>query len=265
VPEGPEVRRAADRVERAAAGGPVRLESPLPALVPHLAALGAAGLDRVETHGKAAILRFGDGRGIYVHLQLYGRWRFQRTPPGGGRALRLALHGPRSAAWLLSATDIALLERDELHPFVESLGPDPLHPRTDAAALAATLDRAPRRALGAVLLDQRRIAGLGNYLRADLLWEAELAPTRAWASLDGSERERLLRAILEVPRRSLRSGGVTTPEPWLSALRAAGAARRALRHPAYHRAGRPCHRCAAAIVVGDVGGRSMFWCPGCQA
>jgi endonuclease-8 len=264
VPEGPEVRRAADRVEQVAAGVTLRAETSVPALSEHIEALAEAGLSRVETHGKAAVLRFGDGRGIYVHLQLYGRWRFQRARPRGGRTLRLALHGPRSAAWLFSATDVTLLDRDELHPFVEGLGPDPLHADTDAAVLAASLERSPRRALGAVLLDQHRVAGIGNYLRADLLWEAELAPHRTWASLASAERERLLCALLEVPRRSLRANGVTTPEPWLGALREAGAPRRALRHPAYHRAGRPCLRCGALVLRGDTGGRAMFWCAGCQ-
>jgi endonuclease VIII len=251
-------------VERIAKGVPIGVEATLPWLGPVASGLAASGLTAVETYGKASVLRFGDGRGLYVHLQLYGRWRFGRAAPRTGRALRLALHGPSSSARLYSATDVALLDDGEVHPFVAGLGPDPLHPGTDAAVLAASLARSPRKALGAVLLDQQRIAGLGNYLRAEVLWEAQIAPRRTWASLDRYERDLLLDAIREVPRRSLLSGGRTVPEPFATELRVAGVSRRASRHAVYGRADEPCPRCGARVTRDETGGRAMFACPDCQ-
>lgn len=261
MPEGPEVRRAADGIERAVAGRPLdRVTLWDPAL--DADGLRAAGLVRAETHGKALVLRFGDGRGVYVHLQLYGRWRFGAGHRAGGRTLRLSLVAGRAGAFLYSATDLALLAPGEVHPFVARQGPDPLAADVRADAIAASLARAPRRALGAVLLDPERVAGIGNYLRADLLWEAEIGPTRSWSSLGSDERDRLVAAILAVPRRSLASGGVTVPDafaPGLSRL-----PRRARRHAAYGRAGMACLRCDDVIVRAPVGGRPLYFCPVCQ-
>jgi endonuclease VIII len=260
VPEGPEVRRAAQRIERSVGGRPLRAVSLWsPQVAGEAEGLRAAGLVAAETTGKAMILRFADGRGIYVHLQLYGRWRFGRSPAPAGRTLRIALIGARSGAFLYSATELALLDPGEVHPFVAEAGPDPLFDGADA--MAAALAGAPRRALGAALLDPRRIAGIGNYLRAEILWEAELAPTRTWASLGAAERAALCAALVAVPRRALAQGS-TVPEPFAAQMDSLPP--RARRHAAYGRAGLACLRCDDVIVTATIGARPLYYCPVCQ-
>src|SRR5690606_3887189 len=108
--------------------------------------------------------------------------------PQAGRSLRVALETDAAALRLYSASDVAMLRSDEVdaHPFLARLGPDVLDPALDAKAVAARL-RDPRfrnRSLGALLLDQAFLAGMGNYLRSEVLYRARLRPERRPADLD---------------------------------------------------------------------------------
>jgi endonuclease-8 len=152
------------------------------------------------------------------------------------------------------------------HPFLARLGPDVFAPATTAAFVAARL-AAPafaRRSLASLLLDQGFVAGLGNYLRSDILHAARLSHALRPADLSAGETRALARAIVALPRRSLRTGGVTNDPARARALAAAGATYDARRFLVYDRAGAPCYGCGTAIRRVDVGGRGVFFCPRCQ-
>lgn len=268
MPEGPEIRRAADRVERAVRGAPVRVELHLPALEARRGELDGRRVIRVDTHGKAMLTRFEGGLVLYSHNQLYGRWYVERRgkTPRTSRSLRVALHGPEKSAYLFSATDVSLWQEDELetHPFLAKLGPDLL--AVDGAAVESRLEdpRFARRQLAAVYLDQSFLAGLGNYLRAEILFVAGVHPARRARELASSHRRLLAEATCTIARRSYRTGGITVDERLEAALREEGVARRARRHYVYGRAGRACRTCNEPIERIDLGGRHLFVCPRCQ-
>jgi formamidopyrimidine-DNA glycosylase len=155
------------------------------------------------------------------------RWaRFSLTFEDGGR---LMLVDPRR------------LGRVRLDPPVERLGPDAqlITPAQFRAAL--NTGSAPVKAR---LLDQQRIAGIGNLLADEILWRARLHPARPVGSLTGPEQAHLLRACRDAIRAAVRDGGVHT----LAFI------------PHRHPGGR-CPRDQAPLRTGPVGGRTSWWCP----
>jgi formamidopyrimidine-DNA glycosylase len=155
------------------------------------------------------------------------RWaRFTVTFADGGR---LMLVDPRR------------LGRIRLNPPVEQLGPDAelITPAQFRAALAAG-SSAPVKAR---LMDQRRIAGIGNLLADEILWRARLHPARAVSSLTAAEQRRLLRASRDTIRAALRDGGVHT-----------------LTIIPYRRRGGTCPRDHAPMHTAAIDGRTSWWC-----
>ena len=155
------------------------------------------------------------------------RWaRFTVTFDDGGR---LMLVDPRR------------LGRIRLNPPVGQLGPDAqlITPAQFRAALAAGAAVPVKTRL----IDQRRIAGIGNLLADEILWRARIHPARAVGSLTAPERSRLLRANRDAIRAALRDGGVHT----LAII------------PHRHRGG-ACPRDHAPMAAGTVGGRTSWWC-----
>ena len=155
-------------------------------------------------------------------------------------------------------------ERD--HPFLSRLGPDVLSQAPTVDDLVARLNE-PRfrgRQLGALLLDQGFVAGLGNYLRAEILFEARIHPRRRAMDCTPEERLRLAQRLIALARRSYRTRGITLPPSRVSRLKEAGAARSAYRFWVYGREGAPCRVCERRIRTEPIGGRRCFWCPACQ-
>jgi endonuclease-8 len=269
MPEGPEIRRAADRLFKAV--GNQLLEQvwfAAPSLKLCQRELLGCRITAIDTHGKAMLTRFDNGTTLYTHNQLYGVWQIARAGqrPETNRSLRVALETGTAAILLYSASDIALWKNEELagHPFLSRLGPDVLDERLTAAAVARRLQEPKfmRKSLAALLLDQGFLAGMGNYLRSEVLFEAGIAPTRDAAGLSIDERNLLARALLDVPRRSYRSRGIRkaagmkadyitdTPDGFAFKV--------------FDLAGEPCQDCGTAIRRRELAGRRLYDCPHCQ-
>ncbi|MGY1409222.1 MULTISPECIES: endonuclease VIII [unclassified Luteimonas] len=269
MPEGPEIRRAADRLAEAVVGRAlVSAWFAFPALKRHAQSLAGRRILAIEPHGKALLTRFDHGWTLYSHNQLYGVWKVcdAGLRPDTTRSLRVALETSDKAILLYSASDISMWRDAELarHPFLSKLGPDVLDPGLDADTVATRLQdpRFARRRLEGLLLDQDFLAGMGNYLRAEVLFEAGIAPGRRPADLSTDERSRLAAALLEVPRRSYRTRGIAPArgmrEDYLTDT-ADG-----FRFHVFDREGEPCTRCGAAIVRSMLAGRRMYACAECQ-
>jgi endonuclease-8 len=272
MPEGPEILRAADRVSRAIAGRTaLEVRFGLPRLKRHEAALSGRRIESVEARGKALLTHFAGGTSIYSHNQLYGRWYVVKPgrPPRTNRELRLAIHTRDAWALLYSASEIEVLPSEKLarHPYLAKLGVELLVPATTVAAVRAQLDRPEfqRRTLAALLLDQGFLAGLGNYLRSEILFVTGLRADRKLASLDPEARDRLARAALELTRQSYRTRGVTNDLERAAALKKTGLAFGRYRHHVFDRDGEACWTCGTTVVRYDVSGRGIYECPGCQA
>jgi endonuclease-8 len=262
MPEGPEIRRAADALAAAVVGQPLRtVWFAYAELKPYEKTLQGRRVEAITPQGKALLTRFDNGLTLYSHNQLYGVWRVAAAGqrPATGRVLRVALETAEHAILLYSASDISIwpTERVHEHPFLQRIGPDVLDETLDQAGVAARLvdRRFARRQLGALLLDQAFLAGLGNYLRVEILWQAQLRPTRRPADLDDTERHALAHALLDLPRRSYRTRG----------RRGAGHLQDTpFKFRAYEREGKPCPRCKTVLQKSMVASRPFYFCPGCQ-
>ncbi len=272
MPEGPEIRIAADVVARALEGERVDAAVFTPARLRRFKhRIEGATVSRVDTHGKAMLIRFDNGLTLYSHNQLYGRWYVARRGdvPRTQRTLRVALHTAARSALLYSASAIEVLDAAGLaaHPFLSRLGPDILDPELTWQALASRLDdpRFRGRSLAGLYLDQRFVAGIGNYLRSEILHLAGLAYGRRPAELTRAERQRLARQTLAVARRSYRTRGITNPAARVRARRAAGDTERgAHRFAVFARAGRPCDICGETVRRAVAASRRIYFCTGCQ-
>ena len=120
---------------------------------------------------------------------------------------------------------------------------------------------ASKRPLKEFLLDQTKVAGIGNIYSCESLWQAKLDPRRLAASLKPEEARRLHKAIVSVLARALEcclhpAPNFRDPQWWFEGLE------KIVR--VYGREARPCHRCGEAVQRIAQSGRSTYCCVRCQ-
>ena len=251
--EGDTILRAARRLERALAGEAVAVRAPSPrgraAGVERLDGMTVRG---VRSLGKNLVLDFG-ALALHSHLGMNGSWHVHAPGEPWRKPVRsawvvLSTEGGVEAAQFGGPTLRLLrggaLERD---PVLARIGPDVLAPDFDPADSIRLLRGGPERELGDALLDQGKVAGIGNIFKSEACFAARLDPWRAVGELDDEALERVLRVARESMLAAVESG----------------------RHPhdVYRRAGRPCPRCGTPIRSRGQGddNRTTYWCPRCQA
>ncbi|MEB3360251.1 MAG: endonuclease VIII [Synechococcales bacterium] len=271
MPEGPEIKRAADRIAGAIAHQPItEVFFAFDHLKPYEAKLTYQTVVAVEPRGKALLIRFGNGLNIYSHNQLYGKWMVRKAHayPDTNRQLRLALHTTRHSALLYSASDIEVLPDGELesHPFLSRIGPDVLSKSVNAETVRHRLQSQQfhRRQLALLLLDQQFLSGLGNYLRSEILFKAGVHPKRRPVDCASEEIQALAEAAIALPQRSYETGGITNDLSRAMQLKEAGKSWKQYRHYVFYRDGQPCFDCGTPIRKDSTGGRRVYYCPRCQ-
>jgi endonuclease-8 len=271
MPEGPEIRRAADQIAKAIVDRPLTgVFFAFSHLKFYEAILRVQQVTAVQTKGKAMLIRFSNQLSIYSHNQLYGVWMIRplHDYPQTARQLRLAIHSDQKSALLYSASEIEVLDEVAVlhHPFLSQLGPDVLDEATTPAQIAERLldSRFHRRRLVSLLLDQRFLCGLGNYLRSEILFVARVCPT--FRPLDCSQKQilKLAEASIAVTHQSYRSKGITNDLQLAQRLKAEGKRRSDYRHYVFGRQGKPCYVCGTSIVKETLAGRRLYYCPTCQ-
>lgn len=271
MPEGPEIRRAADKIAKVLEG---RLIESVCFGLDHLkefdTELSGQIVLELETRGKALLTHFSNDLTIYSHNQLYGRWYVVRRDkyPVTNRSLRLALHTDTHSALLYSASDIAVLPTNELlnHPFLARIGPDILDKTVtwrDVARLLNAPERR-RRKLAGLYLDQGFMAGIGNYLRSEILFDAGVSPHKRPMDLSQKEINRLAKSTLAISQRAYDTGGITNPDARVKKLKQQGLKRAAYRHAVFTRANKPCYSCNTPVTKEELAGRRLYFCAQCQ-
>jgi len=219
-------------------------------------------ITRVRRSAKWLIFCLGDDLALVTHLRMTGRVFLRRPTDPADLYLRakLGLSNGSEVRWCdvrkFGTWDLVADPREVTGP----VGPEPLG--TDFSAdhiMAATRGR--RTPIKSLLLDQRRIAGLGNIYADEALWDARIHPLRPAGSITRPEARRLHAAIVSVLVDSLDSGG-SSMRDYLDTNGRAG--RFQERWSVYKREGLPCSRCAAPIVKTIIAGRGARYCPRCQ-
>ncbi len=216
--------------------------------------LVGARVDAVGRRGKNLLIRVG-GLCLHLHLRMTGQLvrgfdlpRFARLRLSPEGAPPVTFVDPRRFGTLQP------LDADAERALEASLGPEPWPDRRSGAWWAARFAGA-RAPIKVALLDQSRVAGLGNILATEALWSASLAPDRSAASLRPEEWARLAEAVPACVDHVL---AVESAEA-LTYVNQGGVNPFAV----YGRAGEPCPRCGAPIHRFVQAGRGTWWCPAC--
>jgi formamidopyrimidine-DNA glycosylase len=268
MPELPEVETVRRRLEPALTGRRIvaltvadaTVSAQTAAELRHLA-LGrdVAGLRR---RGKYLIVDLDEGI-LVVHLRMTGQLLFERPPTP--RLPRFTIEFADGS--FLHFYDVrrfgrlwAFRDEAELEHFFAELGVEPLSPGFSTARLRALLEgrRAP---LKAFLLDQRRIAGVGNIYADEALFRAGLHPLRPAGSVGPRGAGRLREALIETLELGIAQAG-TSVDSFVDPEGAPGSFQEMLN--VYQRTGEPCRRCGTPIQRVVVGGRGTHFCPRCQ-
>ncbi len=272
MPEGPEIRRAADKIEAVLKDRTVKkIEFGLQPLKKFVTPLKGSNVLSLETRGKALLTHFDSGLTIYSHNQLYGVWRVVKRDklPKTNRQLRLAIHTDQHSALLYSASDISVWKTRHIeeHPFLQRIGPDILNPNLTWRAVAERLQSKAfsGRALNSVYLDQAFLAGLGNYLRSEILFIAGVNPALKARDLSKGQIGKLARTTLDISQRSYALEGVTLPERQYKALKKQGATYGKARFFVFGRAGQPCRACKTKVQRSTANSRRIYICSTCQS
>ncbi len=271
MPEGPEVRREADRISAAIVGRRLTsVEFSLPRLERYASLLTGRKVLSIETRGKALLIHFDNDYSMYSHNQLYGKWVVCRSnkSPNTNRSLRVGLHTASHSALLYSASDIEVMTTALIaeHPFIRKLGPDVLQQDITWRDVAARL-RAPEfaaRSLASLYLDQGFLAGVGNYMRSEILHDASLHPFCKARSLTRGELGRLARSTLTISQRAYQQAVVTNKPRRVRTLKRQGFPRRDYRFAVFDREDLPCYRCGSRVLRTEVSSRRLYYCPQCQ-
>jgi len=211
----------------------------------------------VDAYGKHLLVDFADGVSVHVHLGMRGKWlRFAPVTGPGLPQVRLRLSSPAVAWDLIAPSTCELLDAAGRAKLVGGLGPDPL--RTDSDP-----EEAYRRvvahhgSIAAALLDQSRIAGVGNVFRAEVLHAMRMPPTRPARSVAVAEFAVLWSRLQVLMRQGVEDGRIITVEAEDRSTVPEAESRRV-----YKRA--LCYDCGTPIVTGTIDGRTTYACPRCQ-
>lgn len=268
MPEGHTLYRLAREQQLLFAGRPVHVTSPQGRFDAGAALLDGRVLDEVFSYGKHLFARFG-ADSVHVHLGLYGTFTSGTgAPPPAKGALRMRWVGDGpdgGGVWtdLRGPTACEVLTVADVDRILARLGPDPLRPRSDGA-LAHRRIAGSRAPVGALLMDQSVLAGVGNVYRAELLFRHRVSPFRPGREIDAELWGRMWPDLVTLMRSGVRMGRIVTTRPE-DRSRRSGAVRREDAHYVYRRTGLPCRCCGTEIRTQVMVGRNLYWCPVCQA
>lgn len=263
MPEGNELHRYAEHQADLFAGRVVSVAAPNGRFAEGAKLLDRRKLRSVEAYGKHLFYDFGKNRQLHIHLGLYGKFRDGAMPfPEPKGALRLRISARDHWLELRGPTACHVLDAEDRAHLIARLGPDPLRPdaNPDLAVARIRKSRAP---VGALLMDQAVISGIGNIYRAELLFRSGLNPFRPGMTVG----EDALHALWIDAQMLLREGMVdrriVTTRP-VDRPHKKGKARRGETHYVYRRRGLPCFVCQTEIRMEEFVGRKLYWCPSCQ-
>lgn len=223
----------------------------------------------VGRRAKFLLITLDNGTILISHLGMSGSFRiYENNPPeldkhdhvvfvtSGGCEIRY--NDPRRFGFMVLTSEHEISE----HSMLAKIGPEPVFPGLDGAALAARL-KGRNAPIKAALLDQSVIAGIGNIYACEALFAAGISPRRKAASVQGGRAEKLAAAIQSVLMKAIEAGGSS-----LKDHRQPSGELGYFQHSfqVYGRAGQACPGCGPEGLINQISqsGRSTFFCPRCQ-
>ena len=248
MPEGHTIHRAARDHERDLGGRRVRVSSPQGRFdtANLIDETGCARLLTVEAYGKHLFYVFEPDRIVHVHLGLFGRFYRRRTPaPAPRESTRLRLEGVTMTIDLVGPTACDVVTRGEMRDLTARLGPDPLRADADPEPFFAYVARS-KAPIGAILMDQSRLCGVGNVYRAEVLHLLGLHPEMPGCTLPPADVRAMWHLIEGLLRRGVEEKRIVTTR----GLELARPRERVLRADSTHVYGRrTCRSCQGDVLT----------------
>lgn len=266
MPEGHVTHRLADALAEAFGGRPVQVSSPQGRFAEEAAVVDGTVLEGADSVGKHLFVDFDPGT-VWIHLGLIGKLRESgEFPPMGEKTLRLRItDGDR--AWDLRGPQwCRLITPEQRASVIAESGPDPIRDDADPERAWRVVSRSGK-PIGAVLMDQKAFAGVGNIFRAEVLFRHHVDPFLPAKELPRDVFDSMWRDLVVLMRAAVRVGRIDTvfeqhmPD-------AMGRDPRVDRHGGevyvYRRASLPCYVCGSPVSLAEFAGRNLYWCPSCQ-
>jgi endonuclease VIII len=263
VPEGHTLHRLARLHQRKFGGAPVAVSSPQRRFADGAAMVNGRVLRRASAYGKHLFHHYAGGPIVHVHLGLYGAFTDSGLPmPAPVGEVRMRMVGADFGTDLRGPTACEVLDEAQVDAVLARLGPDPLRRNADPAPAWKRITKS-QRPIGALLMDQAVIAGVGNVYRNELLFRHGIDPFRSGRTVDIAEFEAMWADLVDLMRIGLRRGRIHV----VRSEHDHGAPSYAPGRPrtyVYRRAGEPCRVCGTPVLTAVLEGRNVFWCPTCQ-
>lgn len=265
MPEGHTIHRLARLHRKRFAGQQLAVSSPQGRFADGAARLDGQRLDDTDALGKHLFYRWSSGDVLHIHLGLFGKFRtFAADPPPPTEGTRIAWRGDGGTLYLAGPTVCEVIDPDEEQLIRDRIGPDPL--RTGNGRAAVFGENLSRRTvpIGAALLDQKAIAGVGNVYRSEILFLTGITPLTPARDLSDEQVEAIWDETVRQLRMGEKAGRIVTVEPDEVGAASRRVLARGERLYVYKRDGEPCRRCGTEIRSTEMAGRSIWWCPECQ-
>jgi formamidopyrimidine-DNA glycosylase len=242
--------------------------------------LEGATVERIDRRAKYLLTALSTGETWVTHLGMTGRFtvdgeqlgEFEEAAPIAGKHEHMSLCAVRDGrstrigfadARRFGFMGLIMSDAVETHPWFSGLGPEPLGNGFSGSHLAEAF-RGKAQTIKVSLLDQRIVAGLGNIYVCEALYRAGISPRLPAGRVSKPRLERLAAVIRDVLNEAILAGGSTLRD-FAGADGNAGYFQH--RFDVYGREAEACRRNPDHPVIRRIvqGGRSTFYCPGCQA
>ncbi|HZE86913.1 MAG TPA: bifunctional DNA-formamidopyrimidine glycosylase/DNA-(apurinic or apyrimidinic site) lyase [Methylomirabilota bacterium] len=223
-------------------------------------------VEKVRRFGKGLVIDLDNGYSLAIHVKMTGQLIFSKLPVVIGKHTHIIFYldnneallynDMRQFGWIHVVKAAAVPEM----PFFKSLGKEPLKDLT--YKIFVGLLKTSKKQIKVFLMDQTKIAGIGNIYANDALYRARIDPRRSASSLSQQEGERLFSAIEAVLKKGIAAGGASE---WHYVDVLGGKGKYQNFFLVYQKDGKPCQRCGTIIEKIILGGRGTFFCPNCQS
>lgn len=225
----------------------------------------------IDRRGKILKISLSNGKNLLIHFKLSGQLLWVGHPiPFAGIELpaktthvifdinggRLFFNDLRQFGWIKVVDEAGVAKE------IGKLGIEPFDKEFTADYLKQIFSKTAK-PIKLILMEQEKIAGIGNIYANDALFEAGIMPTRQSKSLKDDEIDKLRKAIIKVLEEGLKYGGSSAAdEAYIKPSGERGEYQKHFR--VYQRDGQKCLKCGTTIKRIKIGGRGTFYCPDCQ-
>lgn len=225
--------------------------------------------------GKHIVIDLDNGVSLIIHLKMSGHLLYKDAANKNAKEWGDPMN--RFVHHRIDFTDGSWVDFSDLRKFgwidsvptekvaamksIALLGCDALAGECDLDFFEVLFKKSRRKRIATLLLEQDKIAGIGNIYRSEMLYRAGIRPLRLVGKITKVEREKLFRAMKDVLREAVRLRGTTDGDFRDTAGKPGGFQKTLF---VYGREGLTCKHCDTIVVRKKLGARSVFYCPTCQ-